>query len=130
MFTLIGRWLNLVSARLTKGGHQIEEGKEGCRRLLGNRGAMRLGRRNDPGRVSNHWHFTMKVAPIRLALEDLYGEGENGRGSMLEEKELWRVWEECTCAVSVHAILTVSRDMHLTIALDLSCRDSQRKDQT
>ena len=91
---------------------------------------MRLGRRNDPGRVSNHWHFTMKVVPIRLALEDLYGGGENGRGSMLEEKELWHVWEECTCAVSVHAILTVSRDMHLTIALDLSCRDSQRKDQT
>lgn len=77
-FALIGRWLKLVSARLTKGGHQIEEGNRGCRRLLGNRGAMRLGRRNDPGRVSNHWHFTMKVVPIRLALEDLYGEEKMG----------------------------------------------------
>ena len=86
-------------------------------------------------RITFH-NVNMKVVPMcwkserESAQEHLYEGGENGRGSMLEEKELWRVWEECTCAVSVHAILTVSRDMHLTIALDLSCRDSQRKDQT
>ena len=47
---------------------------------------------NDPGvfLVISFHNVNMKVVPMRPALEDLCDRGENGRGSMLEEKELRR----------------------------------------